>query len=362
MVRNIVIGLVALVVVVVGAAFVLPQIVHVERSTVVKASPEEVFAVVNDLTRFNEWSPWAKLDPKTKYTIDAAPTGVGAKMSWTSDVVGGGTQEITESVPFKLIKTKLSFGDKGEAAASFTFTAVEGGTKVVWGFDSDTGYNPVSRYMGLMFDSWIGKDYEEGLVNLKAVVEAQADAATTAALADPGTGALPPDVPMAAEADPSKGPEVVTVTARAVITTRGSALASDDAAISGALGGAYQKILSYAEANAIEVGGGAPVAVTISRSEAGEWTFQAEMPVQKQPGTAIAEADGVKLEKSYAGRAIKVTHKGGYSTLQQSYDRLHEYAKSKSLKEKPLSWEEYVGDPAETADEALLTNVYIAVE
>ncbi|MEQ1754562.1 MAG: SRPBCC family protein [Micropepsaceae bacterium] len=362
MIRNIVVGLVVLLVVLVAVAFLLPQVAHVERSTVVKATPEEVFSVVNDLTRFNEWSPWAKMDPKTKYTIDAAPTGVGAKMSWTSDVVGGGSQEIVESVPFKLVKTKLEFGEQGQAVASFTLEPVEGGTKVVWGFDSDAGWNPIARYMGLMFDTWVGKDYQDGLANLKAVVESQADAATRAALADPGTGALPPDVPMAAEADPSKGPEVVTVAARTVITTRGSALASDDAAISGALGGAYQKILTFAEANAIEVGGGASVAVTISRSDGGEWAFRAEMPIQNKPAAAIAEADGVKLEQSYAGRAIKVTHKGGYSTLQQSYDRLHAYAKANNLKEKPILWEEYVGDPAETADDALLTNVYIAIQ
>jgi hypothetical protein len=51
MVRNILIGLVVLVVVVIGVAFVLPQNVHVERSTVIGAPPENIFAVVNDLTR-----------------------------------------------------------------------------------------------------------------------------------------------------------------------------------------------------------------------------------------------------------------------------------------------------------------------
>jgi effector-binding domain-containing protein/uncharacterized protein YndB with AHSA1/START domain len=362
MIRNIGIGLVALIVVVVGVAFLLPSNVHFERSAVIKASPEEIFAVVNDLTRFNDWSPWAKKDPKTKYSIDGVPTGKGAHMSWVSEKLGNGSQEIVESEPFQTVKTKLEFGEQGPSYATFTLQPADGGTKVVWAFDTDLGSNPVARYMGLMIEHWVGPDYDEGIANLKTVVEAQADAATKAALADTGTGAVPPDVPMAAEADPSKGPEVVNVVAKPVIATRGSALASDDKALSGALGGAFQKILTFAETNGLEVGGGAPVAVTISHSEAGEWVFEAEMPITTKPAGDVAEADGVKIGQSYSGKAIKVTHKGPYSTIKQAYDRLHDYAKSHNLKEKPQQWEEYIGDPAETADEALLTNIYIAVE
>lgn len=364
MVRNILVGLVGLLLIVTGGAFLLPQVAHVERSTVMAVSPEEVFSIVNDLTRFNEWSPWAKLDPKAKYTIDGAPSGVGAKMSWTSEDsgVGNGSQEIVESVPFKTLRTKLDFGDKGIAIATFSFEAVEGGTKVVWGFDSDLGMNPVARYVGLTFDSMIGKDYESGLASLKAIVESQANASTQAALATPGSGAFPPDVPMAAEADPSKGPEIVTTQPRPVILTRASAKAGDDAALSAALGGAYQKILTYAETNGVEVGGGAPLAITISHQADGDWVFDAAMPLREAPGTALAEADGVKVGHSYAGRAVKLTHRGPYSTLKETYDRIHAFTKQNKLTEKATTWEEYVGDAGETPDEALLTNVYIAIE
>lgn len=360
MIRNIAIGVAVLLVVVVGGAYLTPQVVHVQRSTVVQASPEEVFSIVNDWTRFNEWSPWAKMDSNTKYTLEGPPTGVGAKMSWTSDVTGNGMQEIVESDPFKTVKSKLDFGDQGTAFATFTFEPVEGGTKVVWAFESDLGMNPVSRYMGLMFDGWIGKDYEAGLASLKTLVEAQALASTKDALDDPGNGLMPPDVSMAAEADPSKGPEIVTVTGKTVITTRGNASASDDAALSTALGGAYQKILTFAETNGLEIGGGAPTAVTVSHSN-GEWVFDAAVPVRGKPA-AVAEADGVKLAESYSGKAVKVTHKGGYSSLTQAYAKLHAFTKEKNLKEKDVAWEEYVGDPGETADDALLTNVYIAIE
>jgi effector-binding domain-containing protein len=360
MVRNIIIGVVAFVAIVVGVAFVLPQQVHVERSMVMAAAPDQIFAVVNDLTRAREWGPWYKRDPKMQVAFDGPPAGEGAKIRWVSASEGSGSQEIVESSPFKTIKFKLDFDGQGTASASFQFATVEGGTKVTWGMDTDVGMNPIGRYMGLMFDTWVGKDFEEGLANLKKLVEVQAQSAVDEALASPG-GALPPDVPMSAAADPSKGPEVTTVEARPVLLTRSTAKASDGAAISAALGAAYQKLLNYGMTNNINVAG-APLAITISHDPAGNWVFDAAMPLESKPEAAVAEADGVKVGQSYSGRVVKLTHKGPYNTIAPSYDRIRAYIKANGLKEKPVAWEEYVSDPGETADSELLTNVYVAID
>src|SRR5262245_9171348 len=142
MVRNIVIGLVVLIAVVVGVAFVLPQKVHVERSTVVGASPDQVFSVVNDLTRAKEWGVWFKREPDMELKVEGPPAGLGAKISWKSKDQGDGSQEIIESTPFSTVKTKLDFGGAGSAIAAFALETVEGGTKVTWSMDSDVGMNP----------------------------------------------------------------------------------------------------------------------------------------------------------------------------------------------------------------------------
>lgn len=362
MVRNILIGLGVVVALGIGGAFLTPQVAHVERSTVVAASPDEVFAIVNDLSRFNEWSPWAKLDPATKYAMDGAPAGVGAKMSWTSNNpnVGNGSQEIVESTEFSHVKMKLNFDDS-EGFATYTLSATEGGTKVTWSFDTDLGLNPIARYFGLTLDGMIGKDYEAGLAGLKVLVEKGAQAATAEALATPGNGATPPDIPMSAAADPTKGPEVVSVSAKPVILTRGTAKAADNAAISAALGAANQKLLNYGMAHDLPIGG-ASLAITISHSVDGDWVFDAAMPLAEKPAKEIAEADGVKVGETYAGRAVKLTHKGPYNTMAETYARIRAYTKEKGLTEKTIAWEEYVGDPSETEDAELLTNVYVAVE
>ncbi len=177
MLRSMVIGLVVIVAVALGIGLLLPRHVHVERAVEIDAPPSAVFGYLDNYERFNEWSPWARLDPNTQYTFSGPQEGVGAAMAWVSDNpnVGAGSQEITEVVPDRLVRTALDFGENGTATAFFRLDALDGGTRtqVTWGFDTDLGYNPITRYVGLMFDSMIGADYEQGLAGLKTLVESE---------------------------------------------------------------------------------------------------------------------------------------------------------------------------------------------
>ena len=148
-----------------------------KRATTIDAAPGEVFELVNSFENFNRWSPWYERDPDGDYRIEGPEEGVGARMIWASDEpdVGSGSQEIVESVPDRLVRTKLDFGDMGDASAFFEIEPRgEDRTHLVWRFDTDLGLNPVSRYFGLMFERWIGPDYEQGLARLKTLAEEQA--------------------------------------------------------------------------------------------------------------------------------------------------------------------------------------------
>ena len=360
MIRNIVIGLGVLIAAAVGVAFILPQHPHTQRETVIAASPDQVFAIVNDLSRWNDWAPWAKMDPDIKLDYPGPGKGVGAKMTWKSAKLGDGSITITESTPFSQIETALDF-DGNPATSTFVFAPADGGTKVTWSFDSDAGMNPISRYFGLMVDSMVGKDYETGLTSLKAMAESDAKAANELSQAQEAA-ATPPDVPpLPAAADPDKGPEILTVEARPIVMMRASANSSDAKAVSDALGTANQKILDYAMKNNLALGG-APLAITISHDPAGKWTFDAALPLDTPPATTPAAEGGVKVGQTYAGRVVKLTHKGPYTTLNDTYARIHAYTKENNLKEGTVSWEEYVNDPGETAEEDLLTNIYVVLK
>ncbi len=166
---------VAVIVVFVGGGYVLPGEAVVQRQTVIAAPPEKVFAVIGNMKRFNEWSPWAELDPNIQYKFEGPETGVGQKMSWTSNHpdVGNGSQTITAYEENKRIAAALDFGDMGKAMASMELAPVAGGTGVTWGFKTELR-GALERWFGLMFDRWIGADYEKGLARLKALAEKEA--------------------------------------------------------------------------------------------------------------------------------------------------------------------------------------------
>ncbi len=166
-------SIIAVVVVLVGVAYVQPRHVSAERSVVIDAPAEKIFPHVNDLKAFDNWSPWSKIDPGMEVTFSGPDAGVGQKMSWTSDHqnVGSGSQEITLSEENKRVETVLDFGNQGTANAALDLAPEGEGTKVTWSFETDLGMNPVGRYFGLMIGDWVGADYEKGLASLKQFVE-----------------------------------------------------------------------------------------------------------------------------------------------------------------------------------------------
>lgn len=173
--KRIFLGLILLVLMLIGISYLLPGKAEVARSITIDAPPQAVFPYVNSMQETEHWSPWLHRDPETKLAYFGPETGVGNTLKWASDhpQVGTGSQEIVESIQNQSVRTALDFGPMGTATAMFTLQPENGQTLVTWGFVSDLGLNPMSRWMGLMMDSWVGGDYERGLKNLKVLVETQ---------------------------------------------------------------------------------------------------------------------------------------------------------------------------------------------
>jgi carbon monoxide dehydrogenase subunit G len=167
--------LVALIAIFFGGSYLLPGEAVVQRQTQIAAPPDKVYAVLASIKRFNEFSPWAEMAPNTKYKFEGPESGTGQKMSWESAKLGNGSMTIVEATQDKRVGSELDFGDMGKATASFELAAADGGTAVTWGFKSSLG-SPLERWMGLMFNRWIGADYEKGLAKLKTIAEKEATA------------------------------------------------------------------------------------------------------------------------------------------------------------------------------------------
>jgi hypothetical protein len=180
--------LLVLAVVIVGfAAFAAtrPEAYHVERSTTIHAPAELAYATIADLKSFGEWSPWDKRDPNMKRTYSAVTSGVGASYNWEGNKeVGKGKMTITEAKPPTQVRERLEFFEPFASVADVGFDVVPAGAgevKATWSMDGHNGF--VMKAMGVFtnMDKMIGKDFDDGLANLKRVVEAKAAAAPAAA-------------------------------------------------------------------------------------------------------------------------------------------------------------------------------------
>ncbi|MFN0302136.1 MAG: SRPBCC family protein [Burkholderiales bacterium] len=157
-----------------GYAATRPDSFRVERSASIKAPPEKIFVHINDFKAWNAWSPWAKKDPAMKATYGAVTQGNGATYQWNgNNEVGTGRMEIIDATPPSRVAIKLDFLKPFEAhnTVEFTVQAQGDGANVTWAMFGPQPF--VAKIMGVFvsMDSMVGKDFEAGLANLKAVAE-----------------------------------------------------------------------------------------------------------------------------------------------------------------------------------------------
>lgn len=161
---------------IVGFSLFLPKTATVERSVIINADVQRVFQQLNDLQQQSSWSPWVMRDRDMQVQYSGPQEGVGASMSWHSDVpeVGSGEQTIVESEPNKLVQSDIEFGDQGRGRNRFELTPVDQGVEVNWSYTAQFGSNPVARYFGLALDDMLGPHFVEGLTELKEQMETTA--------------------------------------------------------------------------------------------------------------------------------------------------------------------------------------------
>ena len=105
-----------------------PADYRLTRQTVIAAPAATIFPHVNDLRQWEDWSPWAKLDPNARVSFEGPPAGVGAMFHWAgNDKVGVGTMMITESKPNERIATRTDFMKPFEGTSNSDFIFSEAG-------------------------------------------------------------------------------------------------------------------------------------------------------------------------------------------------------------------------------------------
>ncbi len=174
MIKQLLIVVVVIVAIICIRAATRPDTFRVERSIMIKAPPEKIFALINDFHNFGVWSPWERLDPNMTRSMTGAPSGKGAVYEWSGNAkAGAGRMEIIESTPFSRIQMRLDFLKPFASTntAEYTFTPQGDSTRVTWAMYGPSPFISKLMQVFVTMDKMIGGDFENGLAEMKAAAE-----------------------------------------------------------------------------------------------------------------------------------------------------------------------------------------------
>ena len=189
MVLKILIIVAVLIVAVLIFAATRPNTFRVERTVTIHASPEKIFAMINDLHAWDTWAPDDRKDPAMKTTFSSPSSGLGASSAWDSKGRGGvGRMQILESAPSSRVAVMVDFVRPFEAhnLNEFKLEPDSAGpqaasTRVTWSIQASNLF--AMKLVGVFFNMQreFSKHIDTGLNNMKAVAEKQANTTVPAA-------------------------------------------------------------------------------------------------------------------------------------------------------------------------------------
>lgn len=153
-----------------------PAEFRIVRTGKIAAPQAQVFEQVNSFNNWQQWSPWAKLDPNAKATFEGPQSGVGSAFAWSGNSeVGEGKMAIIASRPNDYIKMALDFTKPMQASnvTEFSFKPDGDGTEMTWAMSGTNNF--IGRAMCLIFnaDKMVGGQFEQGFANLNSVLAAK---------------------------------------------------------------------------------------------------------------------------------------------------------------------------------------------
>jgi hypothetical protein len=152
-----------------------PDEFRVERRLRIAAPADKLWPLVGELRGFNRWNPYERKDPLTKGQYTGADSGIGSRYAWQSDKVGTGSLEITGLQTGRAVQMRLDFVKpfKAHNLAEFALQPTpDGATEVLWQMHGPANF--MSKLMGTFMDmdKMVGRDFEDGLQNLRQIAEA----------------------------------------------------------------------------------------------------------------------------------------------------------------------------------------------
>ena len=270
---------------------VLPSSRHLSESVETNRKMTIVFDTLNSLRRFTDWNAVALRDPQADFQLSGPESGVGAKLTWSSDVkqVGDGSWELIESVPRKSVKFAIEDQRRGhDKVTEFTLTptgrgAVKRNVQITQTYDVEYGWNLIGRYAGLYVSRHVGDDMKLGLARLTSML------------------ATVPNIDYAVEGSKMRGMAVMERPAEDLLVVKAGSIERNNEKIKTSMKSNMEWIKRTMDANGLVAAG--PMRIISTELGRENYTFDIAQPVRKAGPGADEDKDAKAGEDEKAAKA-----------------------------------------------------------
>jgi predicted transcriptional regulator YdeE len=306
---------------------------HVQRSTVINDTPENVFAKVADFGTWPIWSPWLCAEPSAQVTIPEDASSVGAVYSWKGEIVGEGEMERIQLQPPRLVENEIRFTKpwKSRSEVTLELEPSGAGTKITWHMNGSMPW--FMFWMIPQMEVFIGMDYERGLEMLKEWIETGTILSKTSIRGVESVGPLK----MAGIRKTTSIGEVAS--------------SMKDA---------------YGEAEAAFCKGGLAIeeaGISVYHKfdmKAGTFDYTAGWII---PNSTETISNGLSSWSIPTVNALRVDHLGSYDNVGNGWSAAHQVSRYKKLKQSKVgTFEIYRNDPGKTEPADLQTEIYMPLK
>lgn len=177
-VKQLLILILALVSIVLIVALFVKKDFKVSRSIEIERNTTDVFDFVRYLENHESFAVWSMKDPNIEQSYSGPEGNIGATYKWNSKLedVGAGEQEIIQLHENQNIEYQLRFKKPWESEAKAYFILENIGdskTKINWEFKGESPWPWNIMLLFMNMDEQLGPDLEEGLNNLKSILEVE---------------------------------------------------------------------------------------------------------------------------------------------------------------------------------------------
>jgi hypothetical protein len=324
-------------------SLVLPSSRHLTEKIETNRRMTIVYDTLDSLRRFDDWNPLILHDPKMKVKLSGPPSGVGARLDYSSQIaeIGDGSWKIIADEPGQSVTYAVTNNQHGHDKR-MTFRLRPTGhsgrnIEISQQYDVTYGWDLPGRIAGLYVSSHVGDDMKMGLDRLTSML------------------AGVPNVDYRGQGDKLVGLRVVDTPVENLLVVSAGSIPRDDEKITASMKANMEWIKRTMDASGLVAAG--PMRIISTEMGSANYTFDVAQPVRRaaagEAGSdttatdASAPLTGLKLQgpvkyvQTKPGRAATASFTGYFVALENVRNALRAWAMTQGYEVTDRPYEVY---------------------